>query len=749
MEVLRYGHILLWLAAAVTAAIAVLSLLGIGLRDRRFVLAARSGFYCLFLLLTAVSACLIHGFVTGAYNNEYVFNYSERDLVPFFKMAGLWAGLDGSLIFWTTVLALMSAIAAFQHRWSSRHPSGRRMEPYTYLALAAILGFFIALSISQTAFAEMSLDERLLYARHFGVDIDQDGNLADGKGLNPQLVNYWFVIHPPCLYLGLVTFSVPFAFAIGALMSGELGSYWIRIARRWAMVSWLFLTSGVFLGGLWAYRQLGWGGYWAWDPVENASFLPWCAATAFLHSVMVQERRDMLKGWNVFLILFTFFLTIEATYMTRSGEVTSVHTFALNESVGDWFRYFKFAIAGVGLFLLFYRFRELRPTNRLESVFCRETVFFANNLVLVAIALVVWFLSWLPTNSVAYLGKEWVADAPYFNKVMPVLFVLLLLFTAVGPGLGWVKSSLRCLWNFFWPFVAASGFVVAVYVWFLASGKITAVRDVFPKFMADALWGRETAGPYNGVGVYPTGVFLFLAAFIVCTVAGEFLRTVRGRMRVRKESLVLAAFTVFTRDNRRYGGYAVHIGIAVLTVGILGSSLFQTHEQLQLKIGESGDLGPYRVTPVEATRSFQELDAAERGLRDGTLTMSDVEPGLPYLLDQVRFRVTRRVGGAVAHGDSGNRNEGVEREVLVCELRPERRFYPKQDNTWISEPSIRRGIVEDIYLYYRMRDQQDRVYIEAFINPLMILIWAAWAIMLLGAMYALLPLSRNRVGLAE
>ena len=755
MEILRYGHSLLWVAAVVTGAIALLSLLGIALRDRRFVLAARGGFYCLFLLLAGVSACLVHGFLSGTYNNEYIFNYSERDLPSFFKMAGLWAGLDGSLIFWTFILSGTAAAAAFQHHWSARHPEGRRMEPYTYLVLAGILGFFIALSIHMDAFAEMTHEYRALYAKHFGVGIDGHGNLENGKGLNPQLVNYWFVIHPPCLYLGLVTFSIPFAFGIAALISGELGSYWIRIARRWAMVSWMFLLCGIILGGLWAYRQLGWGGYWAWDPVENASFLPWLAATAFLHSIMIQERRDMLRWWNIFLIIFTFFLTIEATYMTRSGEVASVHTFALSESVGDWFRYFKFAIAGTGFFLLFYRFRDLRGSHRLESLCSREAAFFVNNLVLVTIALAVWFLSWLPSNSAAYLGAKATVDGPVFNRIMTPLFAILLFLTAVGPSLGWVKTSWRSLRrNLLWPFVASVIFVCGVYGFLYVNGNIPSAMEVFvPKFLADSLWGRQTDDLFHAAGLYPTGLFLFLAAFVVSTVVAEFVRGVRGRMRVRKEELLLAAFTVVTRDNRRYGGYVVHIGLAVLTVGIISSSMFKREKQFQLKLGQSGRIGSYDITPVRANRTFRELDTAERGLREGTLLMEDVEPGLAYLRDEVIFHVTRAPGLPIAHGEAEGASPGgadgeAESEV-VCELRPERRFYPKQDNQWINEVSIHRGILGDIYLYYMFRDEADRVYLNAFLNPLMMLIWAGWFIMIAGGLYALLPVARNRVGLSE
>ncbi|MBN1442051.1 MAG: cytochrome c biogenesis protein CcsA, partial [Planctomycetes bacterium] len=275
MEILRFGHLLLWAAAVLAGAVLVLCLLGLATRDRRFLLSARSGFYAIFVLLLGASITLVHGFLAGFYNNHYIYSYSERALITGFKLAGLWAGLDGSLVFWTLVQAGMAAAVALQYRWSARNASGRRMEPYVYLVLCTVLGFFIALAIQQDAFSEMGIEQRLVASERSRIPMDSSGNLLDGHGLNPQLVNCWFVLHPPCLYIGLVAFSVPFALALAALITGELGGYWLAVVRRWTMVAWIFLTSGIILGGLWAYRQLGWGGYWAWDPVENASFLPW------------------------------------------------------------------------------------------------------------------------------------------------------------------------------------------------------------------------------------------------------------------------------------------------------------------------------------------------------------------------------------------------------------------------------------------------------------------------------------------
>jgi cytochrome c-type biogenesis protein CcmF len=792
MEVLAFGRSLLVLAAILCGGIALLSLLGLLLRDRRLVASARTGFYALLVLIAGSSACLVYGFVAGAYNNEYIFNYSEREIPTGFKVAGLWAGLQGSLLFWTLVLAAVSAAVAFQHRFSSRHPTGRRLEPYIYLVLTAVLGFFVAVCFYENPFEEMDLEKRLGVASHFRIPMDSEGNLLDGKGLNPQLMNYWFVIHPPCLYLGLVLFTVPFAFALAALLAGELGDYWIRVTRRWTMVAWMFLTCGIILGGLWAYRQLGWGGYWAWDPVENASILPWCTATAFLHSVMVQERRDMLRWWNAFLIVLTFFLTIEATYMTRSGEVASVHAFAGGSEIGAWFRAFKFVLAGTGLFLLFFRFRELRGTHRLESLFSREAAFFFNNLVLLAIGLTIWFLSWLPNHTHAYLGSKQTVEGSFFNGVMTPLFVLLLFLTAVGPGLGWVKSTPASLRrNFRGPFIASFLALCGVYLFWYLSGKIGSATEVFyPKILGKVVlalaersafidgllplglqdWMRDEDSPglYHAVGLYPTGLLLFIVALIISTVGAEFLRGIRSRMRARGEDPLSAFFGLVSRDNRRYGGYTVHIGIAVLALGIVINSMFKTEVKLHLHIGESAQVGDYVITPLRSNRTAAELHAAVAALKSGSRTLAELEPGFAYLRDEVVFRVTRAEGPVAgtpfglkdAHGQAREATTAVSARAesapsaaiggeLVCELVPENRYYPKQEQ-WISEVSIHRMLLRDIYIHYQsVRDEQGRLMLEVFLNPFMMLIYAGWFIMVFGGLFVLLPLSPNRVGLAE
>jgi len=721
MEVLTFGRQLLGLASALTAAIFLLSLLGIARQNRRFVVSARVGFYALFALVAGSAMCLVYAFVVGHYDNEYVYNYSERLLPLGFKIAGLWAGLDGSLLFWTLLVCAWSAGAALQHRWSSRHPTGRRLEPYVYLVLSFIILFFCVVTLHQNPFEEMSLDERLRLASGHHLPLSDSGSLLDGAGLNQQLVNYWFVIHPPTLYLGFTGWTIPFAFSMAALLAGELGDYWVRIVRRWTMVAWIFLTSGIILGGLWAYRQLGWGGYWAWDPVENASFLPWLTGTAFLHSIMIQERRDLLKGWNVFLIILSFFLTIVGTWMTRSGVVDSIHAFAGGD-IGVWFQVFMFLLAGLSLFIFFFRSRQLAATDRLESLLSRETAFFCNNLILVTIAGVVFFLSFFDKISHDWFGRS-LKNPGLFNFLTAPLFATLLFLTAVGPLLGWIKTTpAKLRKNFFWPAVATAIYLAGVYAYFGYRGSLGTWRDV----LVPDISLRQ---PHPSA-LYPTGLFLGLAFFVASTVTYELFRGIRSRCVDRKEDILTAGFNVVFRQNRRYGGYAVHVGIAILTTGIIGSSMFKLKEEnVKLTVGQSLKIGPYEVTPVE--KRF----------------IDEPQPGEPYMKDEVVFEVTRAAGGILppAHGESPG--DGRSRE-LVAQMQTERRFYPKKQE-WISEVSIHRRLLEDIYIYYPKGDENGNMYVTVFLNPLMMLIYLGWFVMIGGALFAALPIPGSKVGLSE
>ena len=474
----------------------------------------------------------------------------------------------------------------------------------------------------------------------------------------------------------------------------------------------------------------------------------------------------MLKRWNVFLLIFAFFLTIEATYMTRSGEISSVHSFGENVAIGTWFRFFKWGIIGSGLFLLFYRFRDLKGNHQLDSLLSREAAFFFNNLVLVVLAVSIWALSWLPNLSSAYFAETWTFEPQDFNLYMSPLLALLILLTAIGPGLGWVKSSQRSLRkNFLIPSVFAIFLTAGAYLIIgLLRPDTMSIEKVFSfKPLSDALNGKETEGLFHSSGISPTGYFLFFAFLIMTTIGMELVRNIRAKSRLRKQGLLSAALALLLRDNRRYGGYMVHIGMSVLVIGIVISSMFKiTEEKLSVQIGEYARIGDYLIHPFEANRPYTEIADAYSKVKAKTHRVEDFEEGLPYLLDQVAFRIyyAPESNPGVAHAQEAQPAKasplaGPENlkslppdAALVSRLNPERRFYPRQDQ-WINEVSIHRTLLQDVYIYYSHRDPDDMVSLTAYLNPFMGLLYIGTIIMLLGGIFAALPFSGNRVGLAE
>src|SRR5205807_1050296 len=418
--------------------------------------------------------------VTAAFNDDfsiaYIFHHSNRDLPAPYKFATLWSGQEGSLLFWSLLLASYGLVLRL------RHKNDPRLFAHASVIIACVQVFFLLL---------------LNFAAHpFAV---MQGSLPqDGNGLNPLLQYPEMVIHPPMLYLGYVGFTVPFAFALAALVMRYPGEKWIHITRRWTMVTWGFLTCGIFLGAHWAYSVLGWGGYWGWDPVENASLMPWLIGTAFLHSVMMQEKRGMLKVWNMWLVFFTFWLAILGTFLTRSGIISSVHAFA-QSSIGGWFAWFLAISFGVFVFFFFKNRSHLRSEHKLESLISRESSFLFNNLLFVLACFTVLWGTWFPKISELVQGKKITVGAAFYNKVTIPVALLLLLLTAVGPLLAWRKTSFESLKrNFLWPSMGA-----------LAVGIVLVGLGV---------------KPWNDVSYFYALIAAMLAALVAFTVISEFIR---------------------------------------------------------------------------------------------------------------------------------------------------------------------------------------------------------------------------------
>ena len=526
------GNIALWVALLIGAwGSAVAFAAG---RDGRADLSrsAERAAYVVFGLLAVASAALLRALLAHDFSLEYVAAYTSRNLPVFYAWSAFYAGQKGSLLFWAVVLAAFTAVVAARNR--GRHGD---LMPYVTGVLLVTITFFVAVMVLATnPFEQLPSPP------------------PDGNGLNPQLQNPGMVFHPPLLYLGYIGVAVPYAFAVAALLSGRLDSGWLAAIRRWTLLSWLLLSAGIVLGMWWAYVELGWGGYWAWDPVENASLLPWLTMTAFLHSVMIQEKRGMLKRWNLGLIVATFLLTIFGTFVTRSGFVSSVHAFA-RTNLG-WFFLGFLALSGAASFaLLAWRWPRLAAEARLESMLSREAAFLFNNLVFVTITFAVFWGTLFPTLSELLSGVKVTVGPPFFNQVNVPLGLLLLLLTGVGPLIAWRQASAANLRRqFLQP--AAGG---------LATGAVLVVLG-----MRDA-WAVTAFA---------------LAAFVTLTVAQEFARGTAARRRQYGEGWALAAARLVGRDRRRYGGYVVHLGVVMMFVGFAGSA-FKSETDATLKPGES------------------------------------------------------------------------------------------------------------------------------------------------------------------
>src|SRR5678816_323748 len=415
------GYYLLLAAFVVSAYAAAMGVAGARRRSRGLVESSIGAFYLVAAIMTAATGVIVHAFLDGNYALKYVQRYSDSAQPLFYKLTAYWGGLDGSIMFWVSLLSAFGSAAVYINR--ERH---RELIPYVVAVISVVQMFFLFLMVVHNNPFQTFLTE----------------THTDGTGLNPLLQNFYMAIHPPTMYLGFVGLTIPYAFGMAALITGHLDDSWLRAVRRWTMIAWLFLSIGLGLGMIWAYEELGWGGYWMWDPVENAGLLPWFTATAFLHSVMVQERRGMLRVWNVSLVIVTFFLTLFGTFMTRSGIVQSVHSFGQDPVLTRMFTVFMVSMLIFSFGFVIYRMPLLRARNELDSWLSREAAFMFNNWILLFCALFVLFATMFPTLSEAITGERITVGPPFFNQWMIPIGLTLLLLTGIGPLLAWRKSTI-------------------------------------------------------------------------------------------------------------------------------------------------------------------------------------------------------------------------------------------------------------------------------------------------------------------
>jgi cytochrome c-type biogenesis protein CcmF len=558
------GQFLLLAAFVVAAYAASVSVAGARRRSPRLIESGVGAFYLIAAIMAVASAVIVYSFVTGDYSIKYVQRYSDSVQPLFYKITSYWGGLDGSIMFWVFMLSMFGSTAVYVNR--ERH---RELIPYVVAVIAVVEMFFLLLMV--------------VHNNPFATYLTESP--TDGRGLNPLLQNFYMVIHPPTMYLGFVGLTIPYAFGMAALITGHLDDAWLRAVRRWMMVAWFFLSFGLMLGMIWAYEELGWGGYWGWDPVENAGLLPWFTATAFLHSVMVQERRGMLRVWNVTLVIITFFLTIFGTFMTRSGVVQSVHAFGEDIALARMFTAFMIATLGISFAFVIYRLPLLRARNELDSWVSREAAFLANNWILLFAAVFVLFATMFPTLSEAVTGERLTVGPPFFNKWMLPIGLTLLLLTGIGPLLAWRKSS------------------------------IVNLRDqfLFPASCAVVVGGAVAA---LGVRVWSSGLCFAFSAFVVGTISQEFWRGARVRQSATGTDLATALIGLVSRNKRRYGGYIVHVGIVLMFFGFAGEG-FKREEQVVLRPGQQAQVGDF-VVRLDAVK---ESDDGQKQMITGHTTV--------------------------------------------------------------------------------------------------------------------------------
>jgi cytochrome c-type biogenesis protein CcmF len=584
--------LLLALLAAVYAFVAGI----IGIVTRRTVLtkSARNAGMAVFGLVTLAVASLEYFFFTDNFTMAYVAEHSNHALPLFYKFAALWSGQEGSLLFWSWLLSIYAFSALFLNR--KKHPE---LMPYVGVVLAGVQTFFLTLNnFVATPFSVLAS------ANSNGVF--HLARVAEGNGLNPLLQYPEMVIHPPMLYLGYTGFTIPFAFALAALLGRYPGEKWIHITRRWTMVAWCFQSVGILLGAHWAYAVLGWGGYWSWDPVENASLLPWITGTAFLHSVMMQEKRGMMKVWNIWLVFTTFMLSILGTLLTRSGVISSVHAFA-QSGIGTWFVTFLVIIFAVCFWAYWMNRDYLRSDNQLDSLVSRESSFLFNNLVLLAACFAVLWGTLFPVLSEWFTRSKISVGPPFFNKVNVPIALFLLLLTGVGPLLAWRKTSFDALRrNFAWPL--AGGVLAGVI------GFIFGFREIY------AL------------------ICLILSVFVTLTIFSEFYRGARVIATRDHTNILTAVGDLTMRNTRRYGGYVVHFGMVLVFIGIAGSA-FNKDFQMDMSPGQSLTIGPYTILCQNfdqvANDNYQSERATLEVFRGGHSVMMLYPQRRLYLASQV------------------------------------------------------------------------------------------------------------------
>jgi cytochrome c-type biogenesis protein CcmF len=670
------GTISLLVAFVLAAWCVTAGIVGSVRKNQRLVVSSVYGLYAFASVMGLSAALIIYAFVTHDFSIKYVAMTSDTSMSTWYKITAFWGGLDGSLQFWVLVLALFAAVAVKVN--FRRH---RDMIGYVVATIMAVQLFFLAL---------------LVFTKHpFATFLTEPP--ADGRGLNPLLQNYWMVIHPPSLYIGFVAATIPFAFGVAALASGRLDDMWLASVRSWMLVCFFFLTLGLILGGRWAYEELGWGGYWAWDPVENAGLLPWFTATAFLHSVIIQEQRGMFKRWNLWLVFATFFLTIMGTFMTRAGIVQSVHAFGEDSELALQFVIFMMVLSVVAGGLIQYRANQLRSTSTFESFISREFAFLLNNWILLGCAFFVFFATMLPTISEAFDNERVSVGIPFFNKWMTPLGLTLLFLAGAAPLLAWGRTTRERLKNqFAFPLALATAIVVVLAV-----------------FVPETRQARWLALPLKGLAL-PLHVNLFcffLVGFLLGSVGQEYWRGVAVRRKQTGSDPLTSLIGLVLAKRRKYGGYIVHVGIAMMFVGFVGKSYDQNVDRTIARPAASTTAPPAKDEP--GVFSFRGYDFRYQAIRE---THDDTKTAVTATVSV--YRDGEHLHTLDAAQWDFHRGEQPTTEVGI---------YPR--------------VLEDVYVVLTGYDLSSGLAnFRVYVNPLINWVWAGTVIALFGTLICLIPL---------
>lgn len=602
--------------------------------------------FSILALLTLCVVSLEFAFVRHDYSVSYVYGHSSNDMPLFYIVTALWGGMEGSMLFWAWLLSIFSTVAILQYK----KKLALLMPAFTGMLSVLFLFFTTLMLFTANPFALLRME---------------DGSIAapdNGQGLNPLLQNPGMVFHPPSLYTGFVGLSIPFALAMAALLTGQLGEQWVRASRRWTLFAWYFLSLGIMLGGAWSYVELGWGGYWAWDPVENSSFMPWLTATAFLHSIMVQEKRRMLKSWNMTLIIMAFTLSLLGTFFTRSGVLSSIHSFTQSPS-GPYFLSFIGVLFLFSFSLLIARSKQLKSENEMDSMVCRESAILFNNLALLSACFAVFLGTIFPVISEVVTGKNVSVGMPYFNAVFSPLALFMLFLMGIGPVLPWRKATSDQLKrNFLVPFL----FFVLVPLLLFAAGMKK-----------------------------PVVLFAYgLLSFVLVNMVSEFVRGTHARHKISGKDFVTSFLMLVRKNKRRYGGFVVHIGVVLISCGIIGSFAFTKKTEATLKQGEKLKIGRYELG-FEGLGTQQEMNAFA-------------------------------VSAFFTVYNSGTK---------IARIHPQKRFYPTQKDP-MTEVAIRSTLRDDLYVAlsdFNPHGKKQTATVRVLLNPLVSWIWIGALLLTVGA----------------